>query len=203
MDHNFNAGMDPMAVLIQEFQKMPTIGPKSAQRLAFYILSLENSEAQKISEAIKLVKEKMRYCSQCFNITVSDPCEICTSAKRDKTILCVVSDPKDLISIEKTREYHGLYHILGGVISPLDGMTPETLRIKELLHRIKNGQFKEIIMAINPTVEGEATMIYLSRLLSPLGIKITRIAYGIPIGGNIDYADEMTLAKSFEGRANF
>ena len=121
--------------------------------------------------------------------------------KRDKTTLCVVSDPKDLISVEKTREYHGLYHILGGVISPLDGMTPETLRIKELLHRIKDGQFKEIIMAINPTVEGEATMIYLGRLLSPLGIKITRIAYGIPIGGNIDYADEMTLAKSFEGRA--
>jgi len=193
--------LDPMAELIEEFQKMPTIGPKSAQRLAFYILSLENSEAQKISNAIKMVKEKMRYCSQCFNITVSDPCEICTSAKRDKTILCVVSDPKDLISVEKTREYHGLYHILGGVISPLDGMTPETLRIKELLHRIKDGQFKEIIMAINPTVEGEATMIYLGRLLSPLGIKITRIAYGIPIGGNIDYADEMTLAKSFEGRA--
>jgi recombination protein RecR len=193
--------LDPMAELIEEFQKMPTIGPKSAQRLAFYILSLENSEAQKISNAIKMVKEKMRYCSQCFNITVNDPCEICTSPKRDKTTLCVVSDPKDLISVEKTREYHGLYHILGGVISPLDGMTPETLRIKELLHRIKDGQFKEIIMAINPTVEGEATMIYLGRLLSPLGIKITRIAYGIPIGGNIDYADEMTLAKSFEGRA--
>jgi recombination protein RecR len=166
-------------------------------------LSLENSEAQKIIQAIKTVKEKMRYCSQCFNITVSDPCEICVSPKRDKSILCVVSDPKDLISVEKTREYHGLYHILGGVISPLDGMTPETLRIKELLHRIKDGQFKEIILAINPTVEGEATMIYLGRLLSPLGInKITRIAYGIPIGGNIDYADEMTLAKSFEGRAN-
>ncbi len=195
--------LDPMAVLIEEFQKMPTIGPKSAQRLAFYILSLENSEAQKIIQAIKTVKEKMRYCSQCFNITVSDPCEICVSPKRDKSILCVVSDPKDLISVEKTREYHGLYHILGGVISPLDGMTPETLRIKELLHRIKDGQFKEIILAINPTVEGEATMIYLGRLLSPLGInKITRIAYGIPIGGNIDYADEMTLAKSFEGRAN-
>jgi recombination protein RecR len=193
--------LDPMAVLIEEFQKMPTIGPKSAQRLAFYILSLENSEAQKIIQAIKTVKEKMRYCSQCFNITVSDPCEICVSPKRDKSILCVVSDPKDLISVEKTREYHGLYHILGGVISPLDGMTPETLRIKELLHRIKDGQFKEIIMAINPTVEGEATMIYLGRLLSPLGIKMTRIAYGIPIGGNIDYADEMTLAKSFEGRA--
>jgi recombination protein RecR len=193
--------LDPMAVLIEEFQKMPTIGPKSAQRLAFYILSLENSEAQKIIQAIKTVKEKMRYCSQCFNITVSDPCEICVSPKRDKSILCVVSDLKDLISVEKTREYHGLYHILGGVISPLDGMTPETLRIKELLHRIKDGQFKEIIMAINPTVEGEATMIYLGRLLSPLGIKMTRIAYGIPIGGNIDYADEMTLAKSFEGRA--
>jgi recombination protein RecR len=142
--------LDPMAELIEEFQKMPTIGPKSAQRLAFYVLSLENSEAQKIIQAIKTVKEKMRYCSQCFNITVSDPCEICTSPKRDKTILCVVSDPKDLISVEKTREYHGLYHILGGVISPLDGMTPETLRIKELLHRIKEGQFKEIIMAINP-----------------------------------------------------
>jgi len=194
--------LDPMAVLIEEFQKMPTIGPKSAQRLAFYILSLENSEAQKIIQAIKTVKEKMRYCSQCFNITVSDPCEICVSPKRDKSILCVVSDPKDLISVEKTREYHGLYHILGGVISPLDGMTPETLRIKELLHRIKDGQFKEIILAINPTVEGEATMIYLGRLLGPLGInKITKIAYGIPIGGNIDYADEMTLAKSFEGRA--
>jgi len=193
--------LDPMAELIEQFQKMPTIGPKSAQRLAFYVLSLENSEAQKIIQAIKTVKEKMRYCSQCFNITVNDPCEICTSPKRDKTVLCVVSDPKDLISVEKTREYHGLYHILGGVISPLDGMTPETLRIKELLHRIKDGQFKEIIMAINPTVEGEATMIYLGRLLNPLGIKMTRIAYGIPIGGNIDYADEMTLAKSFEGRA--
>jgi recombination protein RecR len=192
--------MDPMTELIEEFQKMPTIGPKSAQRLAFYILSLDKKEAQSLSQAITEVKDKIKFCSQCSNITVSDPCAICSDTKREVSTLCVVADPKDLIAIEKTREFKGRYHILGGVLSPLDGVGPEALRIKELIQRIGVGGVQEIVFALSPTVEGEATILYLKRLLEPLNLKLTQIAYGLPVGGNIDYADEMTLAKSFSGR---
>ncbi|MFH1760986.1 MAG: recombination mediator RecR [bacterium] len=186
--------------LIAEFQKMPGIGPKSAQRLAFYILSITPKEVEALAGALKEAKEKLKPCSKCFNITDVNPCVICADSYRDQNIVCVVSEPKDLIAIEKTREYKGVYHVLGGVISPLSGIGPDSLRIKELLERLKNEQVNEIIIATNPTTEGEATALYLNKLIKPLGVRITRIAYGLPIGSDMDYADEVTLAKSFEGR---
>lgn len=189
----------PLANLITEFQKMPGIGPKSAQRLAFYILGISSSEADKLSVAIKEAKKNIKHCSICFNITVSDPCNVCSNPERDKSKICVVAEPKDLIAIEKTKEYKGLYHVLGGIISPLDGFGPDNLRIKELLSRL-NGSIKEVILAANPTVEGEATNIYLTKLIKPLDIKLTKIAYGLPMGSDMDYADEVTLSKAFEGR---
>jgi recombination protein RecR len=189
---------EPVGRLIQQFAKMPGIGPKSAQRLAFYVLQAPNEEIKELSEALKETKAKVRYCTKCFNISVDDPCEICRDEKRDQNKICVVASPQDLIAIEKTREYNGLYHVLGGVISPLDGIGPENLRIKELLKRLDG--VEEIILALNPTVEGEATVIYLTRLLKPLSIKVSRIAYGLPVGSDMDYADEVTLTKAFEGR---
>ena len=190
---------EPMGRLITEFTKMPGIGPKSAQRLAFYILQTSNGEIEELISALQETKQKVRYCSNCFNISVEDPCEICSDANRDKSKICVVALSQDLIAIEKTREYNGLYHVIGGVISPLDGIGPENLRIKELLKRL-SGDVKEVILALNPTVEGEATVIYLTKLLKPLGMNITRIAYGLPVGSDMDYADEVTLTKAFEGR---
>jgi recombination protein RecR len=186
--------------LINEFQKMPGIGPKSAQRLAFYIMSITLPEAAELSDAIKEAREKLKPCSVCFNITDIDPCFVCGDKMRDQSVICVVSEPKDMIAIEKTREFKGLYHVLGGVLSPLNGVGPETLRIKELLNRLRDGQIKELIIGTNPTTEGEATAMYLTKLIKPLGIKITRIASGLPIGSDMDYADEMTLARAFEGR---
>lgn len=182
-----------------ELAKMPGIGPKSAQRLALHILQSSDEEVKELLGAIEQTKKKVRHCSVCSNITVTDPCEICSSSDRDKSRICVVAGPQDLIAIEKTGEYNGLYHVLGGVISPLDGIGPENLRIKELLKRISGG-VSEVILALNPTVEGEATVIYLTRLLKPLGLKVTRIAYGLPVGSDMDYADEVTLTKAFEGR---
>lgn len=190
----------PMGRLIAEFKKMPGIGPKSAQRLAFYILSIASGEAKRLAQSILEAKEKIKHCSVCFNLTENDPCIICNDAARDKSIVCVVAEPKDLIAVEKTREYKGLYHVLGGVISPLDGIGPENLRVKELLARIAPGGIKEVVLATNPTAEGEATVIYLTKLLKPLGVKITRIAYGLPVGADMDFADEATLTKAFEGR---
>ena len=178
---------------------MPGVGPKSAQRLAFYVMQTGSAEIEELIKALRETKAKVKYCSTCFNISVEDPCEICRSEERDRSRICVVASPQDLIAIEKTREYKGLYHVLGGVISPLDGIGPENLRIKELLKRI-TGDVKEIILALNPTVEGEATVIYLTKLLKPLGIQVTRIAYGLPVGSDMDYADEVTLTKAFEGR---
>ena len=178
---------------------MPGVGPKSAQRLAFYVLQASDGEIKGLIDALQETKKKVGYCSNCFNISVEDPCEICGDENRDRTKICVVALSQDLIAIEKTREYNGHYHVLGGVISPLDGIGPENLRIKELLKRITK-DVKEVILALNPTVEGEATIIYLTRLLKPLGVKMTRIAYGLPVGSDIDYADEVTLTKSFEGR---
>lgn len=190
---------EPMAKLIEEFKKMPGIGPKSAQRLAFYLLDLSAAEVDKLVKAIKEAKQMLKYCSNCFNLTVEDPCAICRDESRDRSVICVVAEPKDLIAIEKTREYKGLYHVLGGVISPIDGIGPEELKIKELLKRL-SAEVKEVILATNPTTEGEATVIYLTKLIKPLGIKVTRIAYGLPVGADMDFADEVTLSKSFEGR---
>jgi len=191
---------EPMNMLINEFQKMPSIGPKSAQRLAFFILGLSDAEAESLTVAIKNVKASIKHCSVCHNITVSDPCLNCADTSRDHSLICVVSEPRDIIAMEKTREFKGVYHVLGGLLSPLEGITPETLRIKELLQRIEKQKVSELILALNPTVEGEATALYLSKLIKPLGVKMMRIAYGLPIGSDIDYADEVTLMKSFEGR---
>jgi recombination protein RecR len=190
---------EPMGQLVAQFTKMPGIGPKSAQRLAFYILQAPKDEVKDLISAIEETKIKVTYCSKCFNITLQDPCNICSNIDRDSNKICVVATPQDLIAIERTREYNGFYHVLGGVISPLDGIGPENLRVKELLKRVSTGA-KEVILALNPTVEGEATVIYLSKLLKPLDVKITRIAYGLPVGSDMDYADEVTLTKAFEGR---
>jgi recombination protein RecR len=190
---------EPMGRLITALAKMPGIGPKSAQRMAFYILQTSDSEIKELIETLQETKKKVGYCSVCFNISVEDPCEICSDDGRDKSKICVVALSQDLIAIEKTREYNGLYHILGGVISPLDGVGPENLRTKELLKRLSD-DVKEVILALNPTVEGEATVIYLTKLIKPLEKKITRIAYGLPVGSDMDYADEVTLTKAFEGR---
>lgn len=189
---------EPLGKLVDEFMKMPGVGPKSAQRLAFYVLQASDGEVKDIVSAIEEAKKKIRYCSKCSNLTTGDSCAICEDNARDRSRICVVAEPKDLIAIEKTREYKGLYHVLGGVISPLDGIGPESLRIKELLGRMDD--VSEVIFALNPTVEGEATIMYLTRILKPLGIKLTRIAYGLPVGSDMDYADEVTLTKSFEGR---
>jgi len=191
---------ETFAKLINELQKLPGIGPKSAQRLAFYILESSRKEVDLLTAAIKLAKDSIRYCSICFNITDIDPCGICSDPSRDDHLLAVVAEPKDLMAIERSREYNGKYHVLGGMISPLDGLGPDSLRIKELLHRLQAGKITEIILAISPTTEGEVTSIYLSRLIKPLGLKLTRLAYGLPIGADMDYADEATLSKAFEGR---
>lgn len=191
---------ETLTSLITELQKLPGIGPKSAQRLAFHMLAISGKDIEKLLIAIRQAKENLKYCSVCFNITDIDPCRICADSNREETSLCVVADHKDLAAIERSHEYHGKYHILGGLISPLDGLGPEVLRIKELLARIEKGKFKEIVLAISPTTEGQATTIYLGRLLKPFEISLTRLAYGLPIGADMDYADEATLAKAFEGR---
>lgn len=193
----------PLASLIEQFQKLPGIGPKSAQRMAFQVLKMPLSEVKKFSDALLIAKEQIRYCNICFNMSANDPCEICESTKRDVTSICVVAETKDLIAIEKTNEYKGLYHILQGLISPLDGIGPQDIRIKELLSRISDEKVTEVILAINPSVEGEATSLYLKKLLTPFEIKITRIAFGLPVGGDLEYVDELTLAKALEGRTIF
>lgn len=190
----------PLARLIDELSKMPTVGPKTAQRLAFHILRLSSEEARVLADAILDVKAKMRYCSTCFTITDVDPCAICTNPARSDAVLCVVEDPRDVIALERTREFRGRYHVLHGAISPLDGIGPDDLKIPELLTRVRAGGIKEVIVATNPRVEGEATAIYLARLLKPLGVRVTRIAHGLPVGGDLEYADEVTLARALEGR---
>lgn len=181
---------------------MPSVGAKSAQRMAFYILSQPESWVSGFAEALNDVKKKIKYCSQCHNITLVDPCAVCASSERDKTMLCVVADPKDQLTVEKIGEYKGLYHVLGGLISPIDGITPEVLKIQELVARVKTGQFKEVFFAINPTVEGEATILYITNLLKGVEVHLTRIAYGLPIGADLDYTDELTLSKAYEGRVS-
>ena len=190
----------PVARLIEEFSKLPGIGRKSAQRLAFYVLSMREEDAVSLSEAIVEAKQRTKYCSYCGNITDIDPCNLCRCEQRDKSMICVVEDPRDVVAMEKTREFKGVYHVLHGAISPMEGIGPEDIRIKELLLRLQNMSVKEVILATNPTIEGEATSMYISKLIKPMGIKTTRIAHGIPVGGDLEYADEVTLSKALEGR---
>ncbi len=189
-----------IAALIEHFQKFPSIGPKSAQRMAFYLLRMPISEVEKFARAMIDAKQNTKTCEICFNISSESPCEICTSASRDKTTICVVAETKDLIAIEKTNEYKGLYHVLQGLISPMDGIGADDIRIKELLSRLTDDKIQEIILALPPSVEGEATSLYLTKLIKPFGIKITRIAFGLPVGADLEYADEITLARAIEGR---
>lgn len=190
----------PLAQLIEFFQKFPGIGPKSAQRMAFHLLKMPLGEVQRFSQILVEAKENIHYCNICFNMSASNPCEICSDTRRDRSVICVVAETKDLIAIEKTREYKGLYHVLQGTLSPLDGIGVEDIRIKELLTRVANDEVKEIILALSPSVEGEATSMYLTKLLKPFNIKISRIAFGLPIGSDLEFADEITLAKAIEGR---
>ncbi|HEX2947389.1 MAG TPA: recombination mediator RecR [Clostridia bacterium] len=190
----------PVAKLIEEFEKLPGIGHKTAQRLAFHVLNLPVEKTEALAEAIRDAKLKTRYCSICSNLTETDPCSICGNVKRDHGVICVVEDPRDVVAMERIREFNGVYHVLHGVISPMEGIGPEDIKIKELLQRIREGEIHEVIMATNPDVEGEATAMYISKLLKPIGIRSTRIAHGIPVGGDLEYADEVTLAKALEGR---
>ena len=186
--------------LIESFEKLPSIGHKTAIRLAFHMLDLNDEETNEFINSIIDAKKKLKYCSNCFNISDTDPCPICSNPKRDSSTICVVEDVRDIIAMERTHEYKGVYHVLHGTISPMNGIGPEDIKIKELLNRIRDTKVNEIIIATNPRVEGEATSIYLSKLIKPLGIKVTRIAHGIPVGGDLEYTDEVTLMKAMEGR---
>lgn len=190
----------PLARLIEQFEKLPGIGHKTARRLAFYILDSSEDEAADFADAVVSAKKLVKYCEICQNMTDADVCSICKSDRRNPSIICVMESPKDVISLEKTREYNGYYHVLHGAISPMDDIGPEDIRIAELLKRLGDDTVKEVIMATNPNIEGEATAMYISRLIKPLGIKVTRIAHGIPVGGDLEYADEVTLSKAIEGR---
>jgi recombination protein RecR len=187
--------------LIESFEKLPSIGHKTAQRLAFYMLDQSKEEIKEFTDSIINAKNNLKFCSKCFNISDTDPCNICSNPKRDESIICVVEEVKDVLAMERTHEYNGVYHVLHGSISPMNGVGPEDIKIKELLSRLMDGTVKEIILATNPRVEGEATSMYISKLVKPLGIKVTRIARGIPIGGDLEYTDEVTLAKALEGRS--
>ena len=191
----------PLARLIDEFERLPGIGHKSAQRLAYDVLGLSAAEAQSFADAILDARKKIHYCKICCNLTDQELCSVCRSETRDKSVVCVVEDPRDVAALERTQEFNASYHVLHGVISPLNGVGPEQLCIKELLARVNAGGVEEVIMATNPTVEGEATAMYISRLLKPLGVRVTRLAYGIPVGGDLEYADEVTLSKALEGRS--
>ena len=186
--------------LIQSFEKLPSIGNKTAARLAFYILNASEEETNDFVSSIVNAKKNLKYCSKCYNISDTDPCPICGNPKRDQSEICVVEDVRDIIAMEKTHEFRGVYHVLHGSISPMNGVGPDDIKIKELLARLMDGQVKEVILATNPRVEGEATAMYLSKLIKPLGIKVTRIAHGIPVGGDLEYTDEITLTKALEGR---
>lgn len=189
-----------IAALIEQFQKFPSVGPKSAQRMAFFLLRMPMPDVEKFAQVIIEAKENTKTCEICYNLSASSPCEICSSATRDNSIICVVSESKDLIAIEKTNEYKGLYHVLQGLISPIDGIGADDIRIKELLNRLTDEKVKEVILALSPSVEGEATSLYLTKLIKPFGIKVSRIAFGLPVGADLEYADEITIAKAIEGR---
>jgi recombination protein RecR len=190
----------PIEALIHELSKLPTIGPKTAARLVFHLLNRPRHEAVSLAEAIVSVKDNVRFCSICYALTERDPCDFCTDERRDAAMLCVVAEAKDVYAIERTAAFKGRYHVLGGLISPMDGIGPGQLHVKELIERIGREEPREIILATNPNAEGEATALYLSRLLQPLGVSVTRLAYGLPIGGDLDYADEITITKALEGR---
>ncbi|MBR3848399.1 MAG: recombination protein RecR [Oscillospiraceae bacterium] len=190
----------PVENLIEQFQKLPGIGRKTAQRLAFFVLALPEAEAEGFANAVIEAKKKVKFCSVCQNMTDTEICSLCSDEARDRDVICVVSDPKDVAAIEKTREYNGLYHVLHGCISPMNGIGPDDVRIKELVARVSKGGIREVILATNPDTEGEATAMYISRLLSPFGVTTTRLAYGIPVGGHLEFADEMTLIRALEGR---
>lgn len=194
-----NYNVAPLENLVEQFEKMPGIGYKTAQRLAYYVLNMSKTEAEAFSTAIVEAHEKIHYCRICCNLTDDELCPVCKSAKRDKGVICVVETPRDAMAMEATGEYKGVYHVLHGAISPLNDIGPDDLSIKELLARL-SGEVTEVIMATNPTVEGDATAMYLSRLLKPMGVKVTRLAYGIPVGGDLEYADQVTLARALEGR---
>jgi recombination protein RecR len=191
---------EPLARLVEQLQKLPGIGAKGAQRLAFHILKTPRDDAERLCDAIRDVKELVTYCSTCNNITATDPCMYCSNDERDRKIICVIEEPQNVMVVEKTREFRGLYHVLMGALSPLHGVGPDDLKIKGLLHRVANGGVEEVIIATSPTVEGEATALYLARLLKPLGVRVTRIAMGIPVGSDIEYADEVTMTRAMEGR---
>lgn len=193
----------PLGRLIGELSKLPGIGNKSAQRLAFYLLSTSDKEAEGLADAIVEAKKTMRYCSECGNLTDRDPCDICRDPSRNPEVLCVVETPQDVLAMERIKEYHGRYHVLNGVISPMDGIGPEDINLKSLIVRLqKHPEIQEVILATNPNIEGEATAMYIARLLKPSGIKVTRIAHGLPVGGDLEYADEVTLLKAMEGRTS-
>ena len=190
----------PVENLIEQFQRLPGIGRKTAQRLAFFVLSLSKEEAEAFAHAVVEAKSSVKFCKTCQNLTDADQCQICSDNSRDRTSICVVADPKDVIAIEKTHEWHGTYHVLHGCISPMNSVGPDDIRIKELLERVAAEDVREIIMATNPDTEGEATAMYISRLLKPFQVRVTRLAYGIPVGGHLEYADEITLTRALEGR---
>lgn len=193
----------PMTKLIHHLAKLPGVGPKTAQRLAFHVLTLSEEEVGRLAEALLEARHRIGFCEICGHLTETSPCQICNDSKRQTASLCVVEEAKDVIAMEKTRVYKGRYHVLGGAISPLEGIGPEELRIRELLQRLKDGPYQEVIIATDPNVEGEATALYLGKLIRPLGIKVTRLARGLPVGGDLEYADEITLGKAFEGRTEF
>jgi recombination protein RecR len=191
---------EPLSRLIEQLQKLPGIGAKGAQRLAFHLLRNPREDAERLCDAIRDVKEQVTYCSMCNNITAADPCAFCNGGSRDSRVICVVEEPQNVIVVEKTREFRGLYHVLMGVLSPLHGIGPDDLKIKGLLNRVAAGGVEEVILATSPTVEGEATALYLARLLKPLGVRVSRIAMGIPVGSDLEYADEVTMTRAMEGR---
>ncbi|MGL5329877.1 MAG: recombination mediator RecR [Peptostreptococcaceae bacterium] len=191
---------EPISRLIEEFSKLPGVGRKTAQRLAFHVINMNTNDVESLSKAIIDAKREIRYCSVCCNITDTDPCSMCSNKNRDSSVICVVEDPRDVAAMERTREFKGKYHILNGVISPMDGIGPDMIKIKELIVRLGSEDVKELIMATNPTIEGEATAMYIARLVKPMGIKVTRIAHGLPVGGDLEYADEVTITKALEGR---
>ena len=197
-----NYSVAPLQKLVEQFERLPGIGSKTAQRLAYYVLNMPRQQAQEFSDAITDAHEKIRRCEVCCNFSDREQCPVCRSEVRDKSTICVVETPRDAAAVEGTGEYKGVYHVLHGVISPLNGIGPDQLTVKQLLARLNSGEVSEVIMATNPTVEGEATAMYLSRLLKPLGVRVTRLAYGIPVGGDIEYADDVTLARALEGRSD-
>lgn len=191
---------EPIAKLIDSFSRLPGVGPKTAARLAFYVLRMKEEDVVDFAKALVSVKRNLSYCSVCCNITDTDPCRVCSDRTRDRSVICVVQEARDLVAMERTKEFHGMYHVLQGAISPMEGIGPDEIRVAELLRRLADDEVQELILATNPNIEGEATAMYLSRLIKPFKLRVTRIAHGLPVGGDLEYADEVTLSKALEGR---